>query len=87
MPLWAFTFSECLLFFVDQACKGAFFDVMEVFKIDVQNHLHVDTWRHIGFGCLLVAFRSMMSLFVIGTIFTVGQSYFYLRRIKKTQAA
>jgi hypothetical protein len=82
-----FGFIDCLLFYVDQACKGGFFDVMEVFKLDVQDHLRVDAWRHVGFGCLLVGVRSMMSLFVIGTIFTVAQSYFYLRRISKAPAA
>ena len=71
---------EVFLFFVDQALKGGLFDIMEVFQIHLQDHLSVNAWRHFLFGCVLVAFRSMMSLFVIGTIITIVQCRFRFRK-------
>jgi len=79
----AFSFVEGLVFFADQAAKGALFDVMEVFKLDLQHQLHIDPWRHVLFACLLVGFRMMMSLFAIGGVIALAQAYFYAKATRQ----
>lgn len=61
-------------FFLDQAVKGMLLDIIEVFKFDIGQYLGLsrplsfDAWRYPAFGLGMVAYRFMMSTFVIGAL-------------------
>jgi hypothetical protein len=61
------SYGEIFLFLLDETLKGALFDVMEVFKIDLQEVLSVDAKKYFAFGSLLAAWRTFVSAYVIAT--------------------
>jgi hypothetical protein len=56
---------EVYLFVIDQALKGALFDFMEIFSLDLTN-LAIDANDKWFFGAFLVVFRLFFSFIVIG---------------------
>lgn len=76
-----FTFLDSLLYFVDQALRGAFFDIIEVFKIEIQP-LHVNAREHWLFGALLVAYRASMSIIVVGLVLIAVQQYYKFQQAR-----
>jgi hypothetical protein len=71
-----FSFVEAFLFFADQAMKGLFVDVVTVFNINLQTHLHLDAWRHPFFGLFLVAFRLVMSFLTLSILMQSWRRWF-----------
>jgi hypothetical protein len=56
--------------------KGLLVDVVTVFNINLQTHLHVDAWRHPFFGVFLVAFRLVMSFLTLSILMQSWRRWF-----------
>jgi hypothetical protein len=67
-------------YLIDQTAKGAFFDVMEVFKIDLQSRLHLDARTHWFFGSLIAGWRFFISVSVLGTFLYLARRVWRIRR-------
>jgi hypothetical protein len=64
-------------YLVDQTAKGALFDVMEVFKIDLQSQLHLDARQHWVFGSVIAVWRTFISVTVLATLMYLGRRIQY----------
>jgi hypothetical protein len=62
----SFTGPDAVMFFIDQAMKGMFFDIMEVFDINFQDKLKFRARDYPFFGSCIVIFRMLISLITIG---------------------
>jgi hypothetical protein len=71
---------QMFLFFIDQAFKGAFYDIARVYEIDIPGVLAVDAKKHVAFGALLVAFRWTASFVLAAGVGLLFYRLFIKRR-------
>ncbi len=68
------SYGEIFMLFADETAKGALFDILEVFRIDLQDKLFVDAKKYVVFGSALAGWRTFVSAYALAT------GYFAFRR-------